>query len=347
MQIDPIPGAEPAPPAAPSRAARRETTLSIVVPVFNEEPTIRVFVEGIKPALAELRDLLGPDGRTEILFVDDGSKDGTVVEIGKIKLPGTTIRLVRLSRNFGKDAALAAGLSCARGDAVIPMDVDLQDPPGVLAGMVDAWLRGARVVNAVRADRSSDTWLKRKTSAAFYGVFNRLSTTPIESNAGDFRLLDREVVDIINAMPERVRFMKGIFSWVGYSPVDIPYSRAPRAVGETKWRMWVLWNFALDGITGTSTFPLRVWSYLGAGLAVIALAYACFIILRTLVFGIDTPGYASLMVVTLIIGATILLALGIMGEYIGRIAIEVRQRPLFLIRDIVEVGGPAEPDRVP
>lgn len=321
---------------------RDRNTISIVVPVYNEEDTIFAFLAGVKPHIERMEAVLGPQARTEIVFVDDGSWDRTVQQVARARLPGVSIRLIKLSRNFGKDAALAAGLASATGDAVIPMDVDLQDPPEILPQMAQAWKDGAKIVNAVRTDRSSDGWVKRKTSAMFYHVFDRIATYPIHRDVGDFRLLDREVVNAINMMPERVRFMKGLFSWVGYSPVDIPVVRPPRVAGETKWRLWALWNFALDGITGTSTFPLRIWSYFGTILAVLALTYAAFIVVRTAIWGADTPGYASLMVVTLTLGAILLIALGVLGEYVGRIAIEVRQRPLFLIERSFDISDGTE-----
>jgi glycosyltransferase involved in cell wall biosynthesis len=219
------------------------------------------------------------------------------------------------------------------------MDVDLQDPPGILPDMVAAWMGGAKIVNAVRADRSTDGWVKRMGARAFYAVFDRLATYPVHPNVGDCRLLDREVVDVVNRMPERVRFMKGLFSWLGYRPVEIPYHREARAAGESKWKLWALWNFALDGITGSTTLPLRIWTYFGGAMAVLALGFATWIVLRTLIWGVDVPGYASLMVVVLTLSAINLVALGILGEYIGRIAVEVRQRPLYLVDTVEEIDA--------
>jgi len=219
------------------------------------------------------------------------------------------------------------------------MDVDLQDPPEVIEKMVAAWLQGAKVVNAKRASRDEDSFLKRTTSALFYRLVNRLSDYPIEPNVGDFRLLDRQVVDILNQMPERVRFMKGIFAWVGFRPVTVEYDRTERADGTSKWSYWKLWNFALDGITGSTTLPIRTWSYVGFFVTVIAVIFAVFLILRTLIFGVDVPGYASLMVVTLFIGAVNLVALGMMGEYIGRLTVETKQRPIYVVDEVIESKG--------
>ncbi len=317
----------------------RGSLLSIVVPVFNEESTIGLFVSAVTPFLDEACKLLGKGGQTEIVFVDDGSRDQTIERITAQNVKNCTIRIVKLSRNFGKDSALAAGLDQARGDAVVPMDVDLQDPPEVLPKMVAAWLAGSKVVNAVRVDRDADSWFKRSSAEAFYKIYNRISAQPMEPNVGDYRLLDREIVDILKKMPERTRFMKGLFSWLGYNPHTIEYQRQARIAGETKWRFWSLWNFAIDGITGSSTLPLRVWSYFGGVLAIIALFYAAWLMIRTLVFGVDVPGYASLMVVTLTLGSVNMIALGIVGEYVGRIAIEVRQRPLYIVEDSIEVSA--------
>jgi len=314
MTSAPIPSAVPVGAATPGEAP----LLSIVVPVFNEAEVVDLFLARLEPALEKARAALGPGGRSEIVFVDDGSVDGTAERIaGRIR-PGAGVRLVKLSRNFGKDAALAAGLAHASGDAVVPMDADLQDPPELLERMMAAWRDGARVVNAVRLDRLSDDWFKRTSARLFHGLFNRLSTCPLTPDVGDFRLLDRSAVAVavavVNQMPERIRFMKGLFSWIGFKQVAIGYTRAPRAGGQSKWRPWSLWNFALDGITGSTTLPLRIWTYAGATIAIAALAYAAVVVVRTLVAGVDVPGYASLLTVVLTLGALNLLALGMIGE---------------------------------
>jgi glycosyltransferase involved in cell wall biosynthesis len=309
--------------------------LSLVVPAFNEEEVINLFVmtlDGHRPAILEA---LGPGGRIEMVFVDDGSRDRTAEIIANLAERRPDIVLVKLSRNFGKDVALTAGLAHASGDAVIPMDVDLQDPPDVIPAMIAAWRKGAKVVNARRRSRSVDTWLKRVTAAAFYRAYNRIASYPIQNNVGDFRLLDRDVVDAINTIPERVRFMKGLLSWVGFSQATVEYDRRTRAAGRSKWAYWRLWNFALDGITGSTTLPLRIWTYVGLILASGAILYAGYIIALAATQGIPVPGYASLLVAVLVIGAINMISLGLLGEYVGRIAIEVRQRPLYLVEAVV------------
>ncbi|NLS08330.1 glycosyltransferase family 2 protein [Rhizobium sp. P32RR-XVIII] len=305
--------------------------LSIVVPVLNEEETIALFLEALDAQAGAIHAALGPGGRLEVLFIDDGSRDRTPEIIGSLAAERPDVGVIYLSRNFGKDAALAAGLAHARGDAIIPMDVDLQDPPEIIPDMVSAWLRGAKVVNARRRMRGSDTWLKRRTAAAFYGLYNRLADYPIPDNVGDFRLLDRSVVDVLNGMPERIRFMKGLFSWVGFAQATVEYDRPQRMAGTSKWVYWRLWNFALDGITGSTTMPLRIWTYVGLVVVFLAQLYAAIIIARTLILGVDAPGYASMMVVILMFGAFNMISVGLLGEYVGRIAIEVRQRPLYLV----------------
>lgn len=306
---------------------------SVIVPVLNEEEALPIFAERMRPILDQVRALIGPGARTEIVFVDDGSTDKTASTIATLDMGQSVVRLIRLSRNFGKDIALSAGLDHVTGDAVVPMDVDMQDPPELLTEMVEAWKKGARIVNAVRIGRDSDSWLKRTSSDIFYKVYNKLSSYPVPQNVGDYRLLDRQVVDAIRQMPERVRFMKGIFSWVGYEAAVVEYHRPPRAAGTTKWNGWSLWNFALDGITGSSTLPLRIWSYVGGIVALSAIGYAIFLTVRTLLFGNDVPGYASLMISVLAFSGLNMIALGILGEYVGRIAVEVRARPLYVVSD--------------
>ena len=311
-------------------------TLSLVVPVHNETGCIDVFLARSVPVLKGL----GKNFAYEIVFVDDGSTDATLAELLAARKANPRIRIVALSRNFGKDTALAAGLAHATGQAVIPIDVDLQDPPEVIPELVAKWREGFDVVNARRADRSSDTWMKRTTARGFYRIFNQMADRPILEDVGDFRLLSRRVVDVVNQFPERARFMKGLFSWVGFSHATVDYQRDQRAAGETKWRYWKLWNFAVDGITSFTTVPLRVWSYFGAAIALLAFVAAAFLIVRTLIFGIDTPGYASLMVVVLGLGGVNLLSLGVIGEYLGRTYTEVKGRPLYIIDRTYGFDGP-------
>lgn len=307
--------------------------LSLVVPVKDEEGAIARFVERIAAVLDPLPELAG-DGY-EILFVDDGSSDGTLDVIRDLRASNPHVRAISFSRNFGKEAALSAGLDHARGSAVVPMDVDLQDPPEVIPEMLAKWREGFEIVYGVRSDRKSDSLPKRLTADLYYRTHNRLSRDKIPENAGDFRLLDRKVVDVIRAMPERNRFMKGLFSWAGFRQASVTYSRAARETGTSKFSYWRLWTFALDGITSASTVPLRVWSYVGGIVALLAMAYAIFVAIRTLIWGIDVPGYASLMVAVLFLGGLQLLSLGILGEYVGRILTETKQRPLYVIREAV------------
>lgn len=312
-----------------------DTILSVICPVKDEQEAIAPFVDRLRAVLEGLAD---PGAKSfEILFIDDGSSDGTLAEIRRANLADGRVRGISFSRNFGKEAALSAGLDHARGAAVIPLDVDLQDPPEVLRDMVAKWREGFDIVYGVRDNRASDSLPKRLTADLYYRAHNWLSEDKIPEHAGDFRLLDRKVVDVIRAMPERTRFMKGLFAWAGFRQASVPYTREPRQVGTSKFSYWKLWTFALDGITSASTVPLRVWSYLGGVVALFALGYALVVIVRTLVLGVDVPGYASLMVAVLFLGGLQLLSLGVLGEYVGRILVESKRRPLYVVRD--EVGG--------
>jgi glycosyltransferase involved in cell wall biosynthesis len=250
------------------------------------------------------------------------------------------VRALSLSRNFGKEAALSAGLDHAVGRAVIPMDVDLQDPPEVIGDMLAKWREGYEVVYGVRRNRSTDTLPKRLTADLYYRAHNYLSDDKIPEHAGDFRLLDRAVVEVIRKMPERNRFMKGLFAWSGFRQAAVEYDRVPRTVGKTKFRYWKLWTLALDGITSASTMPLRIWSYVGVVIALLSLVYAIFLIVRTTLSGVEVPGYASMMVATLFLGGIQLISLGVLGEYVGRILVETKQRPIYVVRQRV---GFAEP----
>lgn len=313
--------------------------LSIVVPVKDEEVAIGPFLARVIPVLEAIDD---PVARSfEILFVDDGSSDTTLEVIRKANAADPRVRCLSLSRNFGKEAALSAGLDRARGEAVIPLDVDLQDPPEAIPRMIAKWRAGFDVVYGVRDNRETDTLPKRITADFYYRAHNWLSDDKIPEHAGDFRLLDRKVVDVIRAMPERNRFMKGLFAWAGFRQASVSYHREQRQVGKTKFNYWKLWTLAIDGITSASTVPLRVWSYLGGFVALGALVFAVFIIVRTLVTGITVPGYASLMVAILFLGGLQLISLGVLGEYVGRILTEVKHRPLYVVRETIgsELGG--------
>ena len=299
--------------------------ISIICPVFNEASLISKFCKA-------LADVLLPNAiNYEILFINDGSNDDTLEKIRCNQKKYTNIRVINFSRNFGKEIALTAGLDYAKGNAVIPMDVDLQDPPELILELVARWQQGFKVVLAKRADRSSDNFIKRITANIYYKLHHAISDTHTPSNVGDFRLMDREVVSAIQTMPERQRYMKGMFSWVGFSTSIVEYKRNQRIDGQTKFNYWKLWNLALEGITSFSSAPLRVWLYIGSFISFIAFIYGSFIILRTLIYGIDVPGYASLLTIMLFMGGVQLIGTGVLGEYIGRIYIETKQRPLYIV----------------
>jgi len=307
-------------------------TLSLIVPVKDEQDGIAPFVARVAPILDGL--LPTTEGRPgwEILFVDDGSEDQTLTAILQANQREPRVRAISLSRNFGKEAALTAGLDHAAGEAVIPIDVDLQDPPEVIGEMLAKWREGYEVVYGVRTNRQSDSLPKRLTADLYYRAHNYLSSDKIPEHAGDFRLLDRSVVEIIRQMPERNRFMKGLFAWSGFRQAAVEYQRAPREVGTTKFRYWKLWTLALDGITSASTMPLRIWSYIGVVIAFFTLLFTVVVIAKTILFGSDVAGYPSLMVAILFFGGLQLISLGVLGEYVGRILIETKRRPLYVVR---------------
>jgi len=305
----------------------KRRVISIIVPFYNEGEGVNFFYEAINPIFDQISEL-----DFEVVCIDDGSCDDTLEKLISITKRDPRFRVIELSRNFGKEAALTAGINEALGDAVIPIDADLQDPPELIPEMIKEWLSGAEIVLARRVDRSSDSYLKRKTAELFYKFHNCVSTIKIPENAGDFRLIDRIAVDALKQLPEQSRFMKGLFAWVGFKTVTLDYSRNPRVAGTTKFSGWKLWNFALEGITSFSAAPLKLWSYIGGFGALSTLIYATFIILRTLIHGIDIPGYASLLVAVLFFGSLQLMSIGMLGEYIGRIYIETKNRPLYLVR---------------
>jgi glycosyltransferase involved in cell wall biosynthesis len=303
--------------------------VSVVVCVFNEEETISIFLETITPILEKNTESY------ELLFVNDGSTDRSLeMLISQTRLRDSKVTVVNLSRNFGKDIALSAGLKQAKGKAVIPIDVDLQDPPDLIVEMLKKWRDGADSVIAIRADRSDDSLFKRKSASMFYKLIAKLSTVEIHHNAGDFRLMDRKVVNVVNSMPERSRFMKGIFSYPGFAVETIEFKRQARVAGNTKWNYWRLWNFALDGIFSFSNVPLKIWTYIGMVMAIGSFLYMLAVILKTLVFGVDVPGYASLLSVMLFFNGITMIGIGVLGEYIGRIFDEVKNRPLYVIEGI-------------
>lgn len=317
--------------ARPDRVA----LLSLVVPFYNEEEMIETFFDATLPALESLDGLA-----FEVVCVNDGSRDATLDMLVARSLADSRIRVIDLTRNFGKEAALSAGLDEARGDVVIPFDADLQDPPGVIRELVDKWREGYDVVLARRSNRDTDSFLKRQTASLFYRMHNAVCDTHIPDNVGDFRLITREVADALKKLPETRRFMKGLFAWVGYRTAVVDYVREPRAAGKTKFSGWKLWNFALEGFTSFSTLPLRVWTYIGSAVAIGAFFYAAFLVARTLIQGVAVPGYASLLTVVLLLGGFQLIGIGVLGEYIGRIYVESKKRPVYLVRTRYQKASP-------
>ncbi|HLF31302.1 MAG TPA: glycosyltransferase family 2 protein [Xanthomonadales bacterium] len=315
----------------------RQPLISIIVPVFNEEQSLAPFIETITRVLE--RD----HADFEFLFVDDGSTDNTLPNLLEYSRQDAHIKVIGLSRNFGKDAALSAGIDLALGDVLIPIDVDLQDPPELIVQFLDYWRQGYDMVYGLRSGRDADSIGKRLSARWFYKVFNHFSAVKLPENVGDFRLFDRKVAEVIRQLPERNRFMKGIFAWVGFKSIGVPYSRPERARGNTKWSLWKLWNFALDGMVGFSTLPLRVWTYLGSIVSLLAFTYGMFIIGKTLVLGRDMPGYASLMTAILFLGGIQLMSIGIIGEYVGRLMIESKQRPIYVIDRVYQSGQAVGP----
>jgi len=317
--------------------SRRGKLLSIVIPMHDESDVLA-------PLFARLGEILPTLGVPfEILCIDDGSRDDTLQELRVRAAADRRIKVVALTRNFGKEAALTAGMDAASGDLLVPLDADLQDPPELIAEFLSLWEQGYDVVYGVRVDRTSDTHAKRVTADIFYRVFNAIADRPIPESTGDFRLMDRAVVDALKQLPERNRFMKGLFSWVGFRQVGVPYIRPRRAGGQTSLRYVSLFRLALDGITAFTTLPLRIWTLFGASTAVVAVLYAMLIVVRVLLLGIDVPGYASLMVVLLFGFALQMVALGVMGEYIGRLYQEAKGRPIYLIHEKLGFGDAVGP----
>ena len=324
-------------PAAPPHASRPELRkrVSLVIPMFNEAEALGPLFERLDAVLPKLASY-----RFEIVCVNDGSTDATLACLHQLQLTRNDITLVDLSRNFGKEAALSAGLFIASGDAVIPIDADLQDPPEVIAELLAQWEAGFEVVLAKRGDRSSDSVAKRFTAQSFYKIHNAVADVAIPPDVGDFRLMDRVVINALNSLPEGRRFMKGLFAWVGFKTTTIEYRRNPRVAGTTKFNAWKLWNFALEGIASFSISPLKVWTYIGGVVALGAMGWGAWIAVRTLIWGVDLPGYASILVAVLFLGGLQLIGIGMIGEYLGRAFVESKRRPAYLIRRVLRAGNP-------
>ncbi|WP_454757013.1 glycosyltransferase family 2 protein [Cupriavidus campinensis] len=310
-------------------------TISLVVPFFNEAACIGTFFEEVMPVLERIEN-----AECEIVCVNDGSTDTTLEQLVEATRVYPRVKVVDLSRNFGKEAAMTAGIDAAIGDAVIPFDADLQDPPEAIPDLVSKWREGFDVVIARRSERQTDTYAKRGTAAMFYRVHNAISDIKIPENAGDFRLMSRQAVEALKQLPENRRFMKGLFAWIGFKTASIEYARKPRVAGKTKFSGWKLWNFAMEGITSFSTLPLRVWTYLGGLTAVFALIYAAYLIVKTTVHGVDVPGYASTITAVLFLGGVQLIGIGVIGEYVGRMYVETKRRPVYIVRKVYQQDAP-------
>ena len=299
--------------------------ISLVVPVFNEEEVIDIFYDKVRKELSQYQ--------VQIVFIDDGSSDKTLEIISRIASSDENVKALSFIKNFGKEPALFAGLEHSDGDAVIPIDVDLQDPIEVVHELIAKWREGYEMVLAKRANRDSDTYLKRKTAQWFYYFHNKISNTKIEENVGDFRLLDKKIVQSIIQLEERNLFMKAILSWCGGKTSIVEYTRDERVAGTTKFNGWKLWNLALEGITGFSTVPLRMWTYIGFAISSLAFVYGLMMIVEKLIWGNAVPGYPSLMVSVLFLGGVQLIGIGVLGEYIGRIYVETKKRPRYILNN--------------
>lgn len=311
---------------------RADKTLSIVIPVYNEAEIIPALLVRLSHVCRQL------GMHTELLFVDDGSSDNSIslLLLGRRKYPA--IRVLQLSRNFGKEAAVTAGLRHARGDAVVLLDADLQDPPELIPDMVAEWRKGADVVLMKRRSRTGEGWFKRMTASIFYRLLNRISDAPIPVDTGDFRLMSRRTVDALNELPERNRYLKGMFAWVGMPTVTLLFDRDPRAAGKTKWNYLKLLNLAMEGITSFSTRPLRIALILGLVTAGVGGLFGAWQVLKVLMFGVSTPGYASMIAIITFLSGVQLLCLGLLGEYVGRIYMESKQRPVFILAEDSDQG---------
>jgi glycosyltransferase involved in cell wall biosynthesis len=323
--------------------------IAVVIPAYNEG-------EGLRDFHARLAAIMEALGSWEALYVNDGSTDDTWEVMQSLRAADPHVSLLNLSRNFGKEIAIAAGLDHADGDAVVVIDADLQDPPELIPDLVARWREGFDTVYAQRRVRQGEAWLKRTTAAGFYRLMQRVGRVKLPENVGDFRLMSRRVVLALRQLPEQHRFMKGLFAWVGFPSVAVPYDRDPRAAGTSKFNYWRLWNLALEGITGFTVVPLKLATYVGLLVAVLAGLFGAQLIFRTLIFGNRVAGYPSLMAVVLFLGGVQMLMLGIIGEYLGRVFNETKRRPLYFVeryqpaaaaREVAAgaASGPAEPRR--
>ena len=308
--------------------------ISLIVPVFNEEQSVAMFMDAVVNKLAGLR--------LEIIFIDDGSTDNTLVLLRQISAKSNYVQVIKLSRNFGKEAALTAGIKHCNGDVAIPVDVDLQDPLEVIHDFITKWQEGFDVVHGIRNDRQNDGFLKRYSAGKYYQIFNFISDLKMTPHAGDFRLLDRKAINALRELPERVRFMKGLFTWIGFSTAEVHYRRLKRTQGQSKFNFKQLFRFGLDGVISFSSMPIRVWSVVGMMMTIPAIVFMFYIIIKTLLMGVDVPGYASIVSIVLFIGGIQFITLGFIGEYVGRIFTEVKGRPIYIIEETI--SAPAKTD---
>lgn len=312
---------------APEPVAPKLRPLSIVVPILNEARTIDVLAARLTSVLEGLGNPF------EVIIVDDGSTDGTLAVLKAINQKDSRFKAISFSRNFGKEIAVAAGLARATGEAAVIMDGDLQHPPETIRRFVELWDQGYDIVYGQRTDRSQNTVFEKLSARVFYRAFRFLSGTELPDGAGDFRLLDRRVVNIFNQLDERARFNKGLFAWVGFRSIGVPFEVAARAHGSSRWQFRRLLRFAVDGIASFTTVPLKVWSYVGVMVSLVALIYAVFFLVKTLIWGIDVPGFPSLLISVLLLGGIQLISLGVIGEYLGRVYEEVKGRPLYIVSE--------------
>jgi glycosyltransferase involved in cell wall biosynthesis len=308
-----------------SNTTTHSLSLTILVPCFNEAEVLPLLHARLCAVLSKL------PAHTNILYVDDGSRDNTPSMLRELCASDPRVAVIVLSRNFGKEAAMTAGLDHTDADAVVVIDADLQDPPELIHQFWHHFIEGYDVVYGVRRSRAGESWIKRATASAFYRVIGRLSRTPVPADTGDFRLMSRRAVAALRQVREHHRFMKGLFGWVGFRQLGVPYDRDARAAGTTKWNYWRLWNFALEGITSFSAAPLKISTYVGVFTALSSFIYGAWVIIKTLVWSDSVAGYPSLMVAILFFGGIQLMALGLIGEYLGRLYMESKQRPLYLL----------------
>ncbi len=314
----------------------KKIVLSLVVPMHNEAGNITAFYSRAKKVID------GVGVSYELICVNDGSTDDTLELLLALRKRDPNVKVISFARNFGKEAALTAGIDFSSGACVIPIDADLQDPPETIPALIAKWREGYDIVYATRRSREGESWFKRWTAHSFYRLANRVTNIEIPKDTGDFRLISRPAVESLKRLQERNRFMKGLFQWVGYKQTAVFYHRESRNAGKTAWNYWKLWNFAIDGITSFSSVPLQFATYIGLFIALLAFMYAIFIIVDTLVRGNPVPGYPSLLSVVLFLGGVQLFTIGVLGEYIGRIYSEVKRRPIYIVREAVGFDGPLE-----